>query len=323
MEKRLFLAIILSILALMVYSALVNLFVPPQPVQPVTQSIPQTLSGSSATFQAKAQVDVPSAANTILTPSPIKENLIKLSNKELDLYVNLVGSGIKNSNIKFYESNLYQSDIGLLVEWQNMEFNRKSATDYLTMSYTDTTNGLEIIKSYKFSADPYILEMDVNFVNISNTKRYVKYNLNLGSLDEKIRKQNPTEERYMEFFISMPNKMLRHNPFNFNPKNVDEKIQWVGIRDRYFCSIVQPLQEANTIIKSTGSEVTRYLLETPGFEVPVGQKVRHSYRIYLGPQNPELIANLGNGAEQSVNFGMFDSLAHILLGALKLLYKVS
>jgi YidC/Oxa1 family membrane protein insertase len=36
-----------------------------------------------------------------------------------------------------------------------------------------------------------------------------------------------------------------------------------------------------------------------------------------------MISKLGSNAEQIINFGMFDSLSHILLGALELLYKIS
>ncbi|MDD5617600.1 MAG: membrane protein insertase YidC [Candidatus Omnitrophica bacterium] len=325
MEKRLFLAIILSILILMSYSALVSRFAPPQPVvqQPLAETM-QSSSTNSASFKTTAEVSAPSSPeNTILKPSLAKENLTTLSNKDLFLSVNMIGSGIKESKINSYDSSLLQSDIGILVEWQGVEFSKNPARDYISMSYNDSSNGITVSKSYKFTENQYILEMNVEIVNTSNIKRYVKYTLNLGSINEKIRKEHPMDERYIELSISMPDKMLRGNYFGFNPKNANDKIQWVGIRDKYFCSIIKPSQPIGSIIKSTNLGITSYLLEAPALELSPGQKIQHTYSIYIGPQNPDLIAKLGSSAEQIVNFGMFDPLAHMLLGTLRFLYKVS
>jgi len=323
MEKRLFLAIILSILVLMTYSALVARLGPQQPPQQYSQQPIQPPSTDSASFQAQANVGLPSLPIPTIEPLPAVEKLYGFTNSELNLSINLFGSWIRASTLNFYNTNLLQSDIGLLAEWQDKEFTKINATDYTSTSYNDTANGVEVIKSYRFTKDQYIIEMNVEFVNTSGINKYMKYNFNLGSIDEEIRRKNPAEERYIELFISLQDKVLRGNFFRFNTRSVNDKIQWLGIRDRYFCSIVKPMQEVGSINKSVSSGTVSYLLEFPVFELLPGQRIKHSYLLYIGPQQTELVSRIGNGAEQSINFGMFDAIAHMLLGALRLLYNVS
>lgn len=310
----------------MTYSAVVSRFGPQQPLQQYSQQpvqAPLTTSTSSASFQAKADVGSPSLAMPIIESLPTSEKLSTFTNSDLTLSVNLFGSGIKESILNSYDAPLLHSNIGLLAEWQGKEFTKSNATHYTSMSYDDTATGIEIIKSYKFTEDQYILEMDIEFVNHSGINRYTKYNFNLGSIDEAVRRKNPAEERYIELSISLPDRVLRNNFFRFNPKSVNDKIQWIGIRDRYFCSIVKPLQETGGINKSVNAGTVSYFLESPAFELLPGQRIKHSYLLYIGPQQPELIERLGSGTDQIVNFGMFDPLSHMLLGALRMLYKVS
>ncbi|MDD5004942.1 MAG: membrane protein insertase YidC [Candidatus Omnitrophica bacterium] len=321
MEKRLFLAIFISIVILMVYSSIVPRFMPQQPIpQPeLTQQSPAT----SVSYETKAEVASSQAEPVVAAIDTEKQVLKNVQNADLGLDINLRGSAITNCNIKSYNTILPQKNIGLLIDWQKKDFTKSDLTDGATMSYDDKNTGLGIKKEYRFTKDKYIVEMTVEFVNSSNTNRYVKYGFNVGSIKDEILKQNSMDARYIDLSVSLPNKTLRNNFLRFNPKTVDEKIQWIGIRDRYFCTIIKPLQEAGQLTKDTHNNITSYILESPTFELQPGQTIKHTYKIYLGPQEPDLIAKLGDNAENIINFGMFDSVSHILLGALKILHKVS
>ncbi|MBL7130329.1 MAG: membrane protein insertase YidC [Candidatus Omnitrophica bacterium] len=321
MERRLFLAIVLSILVLMLYSGIASHFSPPVPLQEKpSQEVPLNLPLQTEPvkeFVPQQKEIVLDDYSATLLPIEI------LQNEDLLLSITPTGTGIKECKLSYYDAILSQTDIGLLAEWQGVQFEQYKITSGISMSYDDKERGFEIKKTYRFTEDRYIVEMEIEFISTSSTKSYVQYGLNVGSMSQEIIKKNPIDQRYLECSVSLPSKVVRGNFLRFNPKNVDDSIQWMGIRDRYFCVIVRPLQKVGSLAKSKNEMATSYLLQVPQFELSPGERVKHSYLMYIGPQKPELIEKLGVGAEKIINFGFFDSISHILLGTLKILYRVS
>lgn len=319
MERRLFLAIALSILVLMLYSSIASRFYPQlQQKKSPEVPFPEKLPASSQPETTPTQTE-------LITPEiyTMEESLINLNSEELAISVTHFGTGIKEYKFNNYDSVLPLSNIGSVLEWQGVEFKKHDTTNGISMSYDDKNKRLEILKCYRVTESPYIIEMDLEFITYSNTNSYVKYSLNLGSMSADFFKQNPMDQRYVEISISLPNKVLRKHFLGFNPTLVDEKIQWAGIRDRYYCVIFRPLQDVGKLSKSQNMGLTSYILDVPAVELIPGQKVKHTYLLYIGPQKTELIEKLGGQAENIVHFGVFDPISHIFLGILKLLYRVS
>ncbi|MFC1709737.1 membrane protein insertase YidC [Candidatus Omnitrophota bacterium] len=321
MEKRLFLAIILSVLVLMLYSGVASkLSPPPLRDKPIEET---GVVATTPQVESSFQPIVPQQDIIVEDQELASSDLEVLQNEELFLSISPMGTGIKEGEVNKYESVLSQNNMGLLAEWQGVMFTKYNVTSGISMGYIDEARGFEIKKDYKFTDDPYIVEMDIEFISRSETNRYVQYSVNLGSMDEETIRKNPIDQRYLECAVSMPNQTVRSNFLKFNPKAVNDTIQWAGIRDRYFCVIVRPMQETGGLSKSKTDKATSYLLNVPQFELLPGGRVKHAYYLYIGPQKPELIEKLGVGAEGIVSFGALDSLANILLGALKTLYKIS
>lgn len=321
MEKRLFIAIVLSILVLMLYSGVASKLNPP----PLQDSAVSEAPMEQPAIQKPTGVDFAVPQEEIVLKSP-ELSLVApeiLQNEDMVLSITPFGTGIKECWINYYDTAIPQTDIGLLADWQSVEFRTSDITSGIAMSYSDEANGFDVRKEYRWTNNRYIVEMDIEFISTSDIKRYVQYSFNIGSMSQEFIKKNPIDQRYLECAVSLPTQIVRSNFLRFNPKAVNGQIQWVGLRDRYFCVIVKPLQEAGNLVKSKTDEATSYLLQVPQFELAPGGRIKHSYVIYMGPQKPELIEQLGGGAEQIVNFGMLDPLSHMLLGALRMLYKVS
>lgn len=319
MDKRLFLAIALSLLFIMGYSSIVARYYHKPDSQIASQDASSTPSlVESPTINTPPQQEP--IVNKIESP---EDSLEVVQNESLTLSVDPKGSGISKCKLNVYDTIVPQAHMGLLTEWQAQDFKISDVTNGITMSYDDTAKGYAITKTYRFTDSQYILEMIVEFTSHSNTINYVKYNLNLGAISDEILRKNSIDQRYFEISISLPSKILRSNFLSFKPNVINEKIQWVGIRDRYMCSIIRPMQEAGKFIKSTSNGLTSYLLETPAFELLPGQTVKHTYLLYLGPQKYEYVSKLGQDASNIINFGFFDSLSHIFLGALKVFYRLT
>ena len=320
MEKRLFLAILLSIFVLMIYSSVASRFAPEYSGEaPMRESPVEQLP--AAIYEKELAAD----PNEVILPDfdVQNEELLSIQKGDLVLEISPNGSAITSCYIKSYDTKLPQVNLGLLAEWQKNKFSHNFITDGIAMSYVDVNRGLEIKKVYRFTQDEYIIEMDVIIVNNSAANSYVKYNLNIGSMSEAEIKKNPMDQRYIEFSISLPDKVLRNNFLRFNPKSVSDTIQWAGMRDRYFCSILLPLQESGGLLKSNSSGLTSYILQLPVVELLPGQSIKHSYLAYIGPQKQEFITPLGKGAESIINFGIFDFLGHIFLGVFKFLFGIT
>jgi YidC/Oxa1 family membrane protein insertase len=320
MERRLFLAIVLSILVLMLYSGLAAKFNPPQ----LQDQNNQQVKVNHSALQVESESGLTSTQNSIVVAEQNLPTvaLETIQNDDMVLTVTPVGTSINECKISEFNTILSQKNIGLLAEWQGVEFKADNTTAGITMSYVDNTRGLEVIKDYSFTKDRYIVLMDVEFISRSETSQYVQYAVNLGSMDEETIKKNPNDQRYLECAVAQPNQILRGNFLRFNPKTLDDSILWAGIRDRYFCIIMKPAQAVSEFTRSKNDKTTSYLLQVPQFELLPGARVKHQFEIYMGPQKPELIEKLGVGAEQIVSFGALDILAHILLGALKILYNL-
>ena len=319
MEKRLFLAIILSILVLMLYSGVVSKLNPP-PLQ--DQSIHEASTLPQIVQERPDRVAIPQESNIEVSinesPSVPTENL---KNSDMSISVTPIGASIKEATILAYDTMLSQINMGLMPKWQDEHFSVNFITNGLSMSYVDKQREIEVKKEYRFTENRYIIEMDVEFINRSAARSYVQYNINVGSMTEEAIASRPLDQRYLECSVGLSDTVVRGNFLRFNPNAVNGSVEWVGIRDRYFCVILRPLQEGAGFTRSKTKEATSYLLQTPQIELAPGQRIQHAYLMYLGPQKLEFIEPLGAGAENVVSFGKLDFLSQIILSVLRLLHN--
>lgn len=320
MEKRLFLAIVLSIFVLIIYSIAASKFLPnPQQVQHSQGSVTDIQSQTAPV--EKLTLDSTASQDELISIDSMSsfEELISLENKELQLMIDRRGTGIKEARIIAYDFLLPQKNMGYLLEWKEQKFKEYDVSSGKLLSYDDREQGLEVRKLYRFLEDKFILEMKLEFINHSTTNTHFQYALNIASMSEKIIKKNPAEQRYMEFSIALPDKVLRKHYSAFTPPPINGQLNWIGVRDRYFCSIVKPLQEVDRVVKNVNSGIISYVLQSKPLELLPGQSTTHTYKIYIGPQKQEYISKLGAGCENIINYGFFDTLSQMLLAILRFL----
>jgi YidC/Oxa1 family membrane protein insertase len=321
MEKRLFLAIAISMLVIMLYSGIASRFAPPPPTNINQEPVSSVLVPApiiKETVLAEIPQDLqPIVADDVKNKIPLKI----LQNNDIEIVVTAIDSSIKECREKKYNYTLPQINIGSVPEWQKLQIKSDDITDGLAISYI-VSSDIEARKIYKFTENKYIVEMTLEFINNSSTTRSMQYSLIVGSISDEAIKKDSIGQRYYECSISLPDKVLRGDFLRFKP-NINSAVQWIGIRDRYFCTIVKPLQEIKKLSKISNAGLTSYVLLPDQFEVPAMSSTKHSYLIYLGPQESTFIEKLGSKAEYIINFGVFDVLSHMLLSALKFINNLS
>ena len=125
------------------------------------------------------------------------------------------------------------------------------------------------------------------------------------------------QSRYYNITLSTPEKNL-YIAANKNRQVSD--VKFVGLRDQYFCAIVQPEKDYNNVAVQREGEAATITYNIAPVSIPANSQIGHLYRIYLGPQDLKSINNVQTGFAVIINYGMFDFIAQLLLQLLAFFY---
>jgi len=328
MEKRLFIAILLSLLFLSVYYKFMSVRYPAAQQEVIDVESPLPSSSEKITSNEKfdldkTKVEHQKSINTdqLSLETIDNEQLVTLESDDLVVFFNPKGAYIEKCLVKEYDNFLPQTKLGLIPEYQDKEFDYGFIADGIVFTYKDKISGLTVNRSFQF-VDGYGLNCSIEFITSSPTIDYANYTFNCGSILQSELKKRSIEQRYYEFSISLKDKVLRQNFSNFNVKKVgDNDIAWIGIRDRYFCSIIRPDFQLSKI-ESVKNEMAISYLFSRSVSLK-GNKATDSFMFYLGPQKREFISMFDEDMASIINFGFLDSLCHIVLGGLNFLHKIT
>jgi len=240
--------------------------------------------------------------------------------------------------------------------------------DSLEFTYT-TSKGTIITKKLTFNRDDYQIDMDVSFHNPSSQEiRMGGYSLLWGggiTKDEMLTDADITSEgpKALLWTESRP-KLIKHWRTSgfacFKGRHVKDPeqegpIYWVALSSKYFVAALIPgadqwwtdpalsgkryailsdVEESSApgkgLWESWGLASTIALIR-PGFPIPAGQSVSHSFRIYAGPEKWDILRSV-KGLDESkknlelgkiINFGTFSFLGKATLWLLNIFYKAT
>jgi YidC/Oxa1 family membrane protein insertase len=106
-------------------------------------------------------------------------------------------------------------------------------------------------------------------------------------------------------------------------KKYDHNILWAGFADKYFLSAI--LSEKGSIAsveaKTNNAGFLESVVSAPQFTVNPGQSVTVAQRLFVGPKDIDVLKAQGNSLEQSLDLGWFSAIAKPLLYTLKFFYR--
>lgn len=205
-------------------------------------------------------------------------------------------------------------------------------------------NGLKVLKRFKFTADRYTINLEVEVQN--NSSKEITNQLGLEWIGEielakLAKKENKDFGLKYSFFR---NQKVEKKEFGgsatsgcvpgcgtqkttIEPFETTEKgdIKWVSFEGEYFAALLipPPSKEIILSVKGTEKNLLKADLNTSPISIPPKEKVNVSYQIYLGPKDEDLLKTLGVGAEKLVDFGFFTIVAKPLLWVLRLTNTVT
>jgi YidC/Oxa1 family membrane protein insertase len=297
MERRLLLALALSLLVVLGWSGMVAKLHPIAKQDVTTEkSIPPPVLNMPlpVTNNAKGEIGVQDTAF---------EN-VAFGNQEIVFA--LPSAAIKEVVFKDYLKHQFILRQGFLLKDSSFKFKVEKLGLEPTFTYRDQDK--EIIKRFNLDNSNNTISLEIIIKNLSHATIDINYPLVLGTIELS---SDQLESRFQEVVLSQGKKILRLNlRRNFSST---ENLKFMAITDRYFCLVVQPeLTDFRGFINKINNKTAEAGLEYQGKIMP-GEEQRLNFSIYIGPEKLSILESINPEWGAIINYGTFDYISKLLL----------
>ncbi len=227
-------------------------------------------------------------------------------------------------------------------------FTLKPAQDSSSVVLEGTEGATIIRKVFRLppvepTKDPYVTELEITWINRSKeTAKIPPKFLSVGELSP-IHKNDQPIYTGLDYYR---NGGVRHVAVNWFDsqripllgietrsaqqiyKNTEEQIDWVGVRNQFFASLLTPRDAKASgvwarrlrLLELNDEPLNGRLvygiegaLRLPDLEIPAGEKITRSFQIYTGPRELSRLQKLKQNEADIMNYGMFKIISEILL----------
>jgi YidC/Oxa1 family membrane protein insertase len=350
MEKRLIIAVLLSIGVLYAYSFI---FPPAKPQLPAPGATQQAVlsSAKQAPVQGGAVQSTPAAPQAAAVPQQAAS--ARDITVDTDLYTAVFstqGGGLKKLVLKKYHETPgpQGKDIVLVEETaparfallsDSREFGISPATVFTTSATADlkladgskgsleftavTPQGIQFKKTYTFAGNGYHIGLAEELANTGAAK--VDGTLHLLQNDRVV--AHKKEGRYEVYGPSTlaDNKVNSEKLDNLlkAPAQFDKSVVWTAFADKYFVDAI--IAEKGSIgsvrLSHPNADTLLTDITSPAISVAPGQSAAVAYSLYFGPKDLDILKSQGNRLEEVIDYGWFAPVSKPLIYALKFLYK--
>jgi YidC/Oxa1 family membrane protein insertase len=322
MEKRLFLAVALSLIVVFVFQT----FWGPKPKDfafaPFSQEQSSLDDAPSINTQAKA------FSQPIISDSDqLQGSEDAISHSGLKLTFSTLGAKVSNAELTKFAYSFPLYDI-LAVDSFNTKFFTVSSKNQNSIEYKIDWDDWVVYKTFKI-VDNFNVIGSLKIRNTAGSKRQFPYKVaaaifDSSRLDKNI---NGTDRTLLEYLILESKKSYRKNNLsNFSEKwdfsKQDVDVSFLGLRDRYFAMILQPQTSLrNFNITALNSDRLALGFSLNDFDFLPDQTKTYDFNIYLGPQKLDLLNKAGKDFQKILVFSdwawldAISKLIYWLLGA--------
>lgn len=304
MERRLILAIALSLLVLLSWSALASKMYPVGNKEVATQNPPDIKIATPLVLPMSSRQEPPAAA------------LFKFNQGKFELTFSESQAAIKEAVFKAHQNYKFALQSGFAIADNALAFKKENISpEAVSFIYADASK--KITKKFIFSNSNYTMGLDITIQNLSTSPLQLDLPLLLGVLD--LDPKN-VQARYQDVTIVAQDKVSRLSPrrdYTF------ADLDFLGLRDRYFCALIEPeLKNYKGFIRKIAPQQYEIGLKSAEIMLLPGQTTAQKFRIYLGPQELRIINQIKPAWLAMVNYGTFDFISRLLLQLLDFLYRL-
>lgn len=299
MERRIFLAIVLSLMIIIGWAALSSRFYPVEQQEVKSKEI--------------MRLPTPSLPDIPAEPALLPEEQISINQQELTFI--LPYAAIKEVRFKDYQDSRLSLLTGLL--WNDAtacKEQRLGPDSYFIYRDEDKM----ISKRFIFHPSEYILELKINVKNLRSSALDINSSLVLARLDVKA---DRLEGMFQQAVLAHKDKVVRLNPRRQFHSN--EEIKFLAFRNRYFCAIVEPESSGfrGYINKLNSNQIEIGL--TYQTQLEPAEERDLNFLIYLGPQELRILSALQPEWQQVIYYGAFDGISKLLLKLLTIFHSIA
>jgi len=321
MGKRYILAIALSFIILLAWSALVKKQYP-------------------VANKEVAASNIKSSAVVIPTPTP-QQAIEQLPSVELRVIEHTKG----NEKIIFTEENAAIREIifnqhqqhrfplkyGFAIDDPSLQFKEMSSLDISNLDSSSKMSNLEnkirfvhsgkdkkIAKDFIFSNEQeYDFWLRIHLQNVSSETQNISLPIILGVLDFT---PNNLNNRFLGVVLKTKDQIFH---LNGRKEVTEEAIEFIALRDKYFCALIEPESTGcSAYIRKLDARESEVGLICEKIMLAPGEHTEKKFHIYLGPQDVRLMNNIKPAWAAVIHYGMFDFISQILLQMLAFFYAL-
>jgi len=344
MEKRVFIAVLLSLLVLIIYQKLLldsSPEVPPGEASYEKESLPNELLKEGFSQEKPSRV-VPVELNKTLGDKEIivttdlyraifssrgarlkswKLNQYLTELKEAGEGVDLVtrtaaGKATSLFRLRFVNS---LDDQEIFFQTNEDDINLTDKNNGSTLSFFALTKeGIKIEKNYFFNPDNYSIDLDFTITNFSSQPVKGKLELVWNSWEGQ---EGGKDHFGFKGPVVFANNKLEEIPVK---KLKEERIfsgdlGWTGFEEKYFLSAIIPRNHKGILKLNRLGSVASATFLYPDMRIFPKEQINYQYTVYLGPKDITRLREVDSSLENALNFGWFDFIAKPLLFALNFL----
>ncbi|MDD5686503.1 MAG: membrane protein insertase YidC [Elusimicrobia bacterium] len=328
MEKRSFLAIILSIAILVVW----QWFFAPKPPVKQPGSIAGTTKESPKNPDTSSISSIPEKTATLNSGSRSRlAKTIEIKTKNIEYILSEDEASIVHC---FLMPDVLKSKttVDLVLDGKLLNDSNTGAWQYLAEKnqpyvarFIKINDGFDIEKTFYFNENSYLVDIEYAVKSKSSSaKDFNGLSLSIGpglGTDAKELKENKRLTRVSSYSQKKVEKL--------KPGNYEFPLKWVGIDNRYFLSVFLKINDEFKNISVEEVQKTPVIkVFTDKITFLPHEKKNFSMTAYLGPKGYThlkgiKVNNLNSELEKAVDFGFFGDLGKIALSSLNYLYKIT
>jgi YidC/Oxa1 family membrane protein insertase len=184
----------------------------------------------------------------------------------------------------------------------------------------NSSNGIQIKKTFIFKPDSYLIDLDIVIQNNSGHPVSDKLGLRLAQ-----RKHDSTQSYIFEGPCTLIDGRLEQVKIKKDktPDVLNGKIQWVAFEDRYFMTslIVKELDQSSMRIKIGERTLFNEYISSE-VKIENNNSKKFNYAIFFGPKKQDLLEKLDFNLSHVINFGFFDFLAKPFLWFMNFIHSI-
>ncbi|MCX5678912.1 MAG: membrane protein insertase YidC [Candidatus Omnitrophica bacterium] len=322
MEKRLILAIALSVLIVVTFQ-----FLSPKPV---------TVPPREAASPVAAEPAKDAGIIQQVTPS-VEEKELEAETGTYILTFSNIGGAIKKIRLKDFKASNSTENLDLVKLTNPAEYllNISSVTNTdidnalyssqvsgETVTYILRTGDLEITKRYTLYKSKHGIGLDILVKNISGSSKQFSYRIIGGA---GISEVNNQDKRFVEVTADINGKTLGFKRPKPGQRIINLGIVgWSTLKNKYFSLVLKPFISTKSQFYSEGKSGALVMgIDTDAVTIQPNSFIDNKFVLYAGPSSIPALKELNYGLETTVNYGFFGGISKVMITVMGFFHLVT